>query len=108
MKRKDKAPVFTVRMLPGLADALDEIFSPSDAIEAFNQLYGELPARHQAASARGARRFWEGYRGRFAWFDLGFTYVQGGRILLVVELWPDEEWNTARRNEVDCVLGERG
>jgi hypothetical protein len=97
---------FTVFMHPTLIDRLDQGFAPTDGLIAINQMFLELPKLHPAPAPkrspnRAARRL-KVYRGRYGWyFDLGFSYVQIGTELHVLELWYDEE----RRREVDVVLG---
>ncbi len=94
---------------PVLVDQLDEHFSPMDGLVAINQIYLELPQLHPAAASELGRkrpsRTLKVYRGRYDWFDLGFSYVQLGRELHVLELWNDTDWNDPHRLEVDVVLG---
>ena len=106
-----QSTTLTVKMHHDLVEQLDQCFSPADGIEAIDQVFIDLPIAHQALPARrggrGRGRTLPRYRGRFGWFDLGFTYVQIGIELHVVELWHDDRWNKPRRREVDVVLGER-
>jgi hypothetical protein len=96
---------FTVLMHRTLVDELDEGFSPMDGLVAIDQMFGELPLLHPSVAAkrpgkRAGRRL-KLYRGNFDWYNsLGFSYVQIGTTLHVLELWYDEN-----PREVDVVLG---
>jgi hypothetical protein len=101
---------FTVFMHPTLVDQLDEGFSPMDGIIAIDQIFLELPRLHPApvpkrSQNRAGRRL-KVYRGRYHWYDLGFSYVQIGTTLHVLELWHDADYRNSNRTEVDVVLGQ--
>lgn len=99
---------FTVKIHFDLENELDECFSPGDGIAAIGQLHGELPRLHRSRTkrrSRGVKRI-HLYRGRYAWFDLGFSYVQVGNVLYVIEIWHDDDWNNPNRQEVDVVLSD--
>jgi hypothetical protein len=100
---------FTVFMHATLVDSLDEGFSPMDGIIAIDQIFLELPRLHPAPvpkrSWKRAGRRLKVYRGRYDWYDLGFSYVQIGTTLHVLELWHDAAYHDANRTEVDVVLG---
>ncbi len=96
----------TVSMHDTLVNELDECFSPMDGIIAIDQMFLELPQLHPAIAPRRpqkrARRTLKVYRGRYHWYPLGFSYVQIGTTLHVLELW-----NWDNRADVDVVLGTR-
>ena len=87
---------FTVVMHPDLVDELDEGFSPMDGLVAIDQMYGELPLLHRALAPkrlgnRAVRRL-KVFRGCYDWYSsLGFSYVQIGTTLHVLELWYEEK-----------------
>ncbi len=100
---------FTVYMHRELVDELDEGFSPMDGITAINDLFVELPLQHRSHEPRHERwrapRKLRVYCGRFSWYpELGFSYVEIGQQLHVIELWFDR--NPERRT-VDVILEER-
>ena len=91
-----------------LVDELDECLSPMDGLVAIEQVFGQLPQLHAGNASKrrlrpDARRI-PIYRGRFGWVDLGFTYVQVGQALHVIDLWTDADWRKPTRREVDVVL----
>jgi hypothetical protein len=93
-----------------LVDELDESLSPMDGLVAIEQVFGQLPRLHAAKASkrrlrRGARRI-PIYRSRFGWVDLGFTYVQVGQVLHVIDLWHDSDWMRPDRRDVDFVLND--
>jgi hypothetical protein len=98
---------FTVSMHPTLVDELDEGFSPMDGLVAIDEIFGELPLLHQALSPqrlrkRAGRRL-KVYRGCYDWYsNLGFSYVQIGTTLHVLDLWYDKNPNLS---EMDVILG---
>jgi hypothetical protein len=98
---------FTVFMHPTLVDQLDEGFSPMDGIVAIDQIFAELPLLHQGLAPkrpgrRPGRRL-KVYRGCYDWYrSLGFSYVQIGTTLHVLDLWYDENPNC---REMDVILG---
>jgi hypothetical protein len=102
---------FTVRIDDKLIDQLDDCLSPGDGVQAIDDLFQELPKVHQsretARPQRKPRKWLRVYRGRYGWFDVGFSYVQVGNELHVVEFWPDADWAKPNRAEVDSVIGER-
>ena len=98
---------FTVVMHPTLVDELDEGFSPMDGILAIDEMFGELPLLHAGLAPKRLRkrtaRKLRVYRGCYDWYkSLGFSYVQIGTALHVLELWYDESPNLS---QVDVVLG---
>jgi len=101
---------FTVSMHPTLVDGLDEGFSPMDGLVAIDQMFGELPLLHQALAPKRLRRRpghkLKVYRGCYYWYkSLGFSYVQIGTTLHVLELWYEEN---PTPEEMDVVLGKPG
>ena len=99
---------FTVSMHPTLVDELDEGFSPMDGIIAIDQMFGELPLLHQALAPKHLRkragRRLKVYRGCYDWYSsLGFSYVQIGTTLHVLDLWHDENLTC---QGVDVILGQ--
>jgi hypothetical protein len=100
---------FTVFMHDTLVDSLDEGFSAGDSFAAIDQIFNELPQLHPAPVAKRSRnragRKLKVYRGRYDWYDLGFSYVQIGKRLHVLELWHDADYYDPNRTEVDVVLG---
>jgi hypothetical protein len=98
---------YTVSMLPELVDQLDEGFSPMDGIFAIDEMFSELPLLHLALAPKRrpkrAGRKLKVYRGCYDWYkSLGFSYVQVGTTLHVLELWFDENPNLS---QLDVVLG---
>jgi hypothetical protein len=101
------AAPFTVWMHRDLVDELDEGFSPMDGIVAIDEMFCELPLVHRALAPlrlrKRAGRKLKVYRGCFDWYkSLGFSYVQIGTTLHVLELWYCENPNLA---DYDVVLG---
>ncbi len=100
---------YTVYMHPDLVDELDEGFSPTDGLVAINDLFTGLPLQHRSNESK--RKRWRApkrlrvYRGRFTWYrKLGFSYVEIGTQLHVIELWFDSQ---PERHSVDIILEER-
>ncbi len=98
---------FTVSMHPDLVDELDEGFSPMDGAVAIDQIFNELPLLHRALAPKRLRkragRKLKVYRGCYDWYNsLGFSYVQIGTTLHVLELWFDEH---PQLNQIDVLLG---
>jgi hypothetical protein len=97
----------TVSMHPTLVDELDEGFSPMDGLVAIDEIFNELPMLHRAFASRRLRK-WAGrklkvYQGCYHWYDsVGFSYVQIGTTLHVLELWYDKSNNVA---DMDVILG---
>ena len=107
MKAGSMAHAFTVMMHPTLVDELDEGFSPMDGIVAIDQMFSELPLLHAGVAPKRLRRRTARklrvYRGCYDWYkSLGFSYVQIGTTLHVLDLWYNEHRNLS---EVDVVLG---
>ena len=107
MKTDSMPHAFTVMMHPTLVDELDEGFSPMDGIVAIDQMFSELPLLHEGVAPKRLRkratRKLKVYRGCYDWYkSLGFSYVQIGTTLHVLELWDDENPNLS---QVDVVLG---
>jgi hypothetical protein len=102
---------FTVIMDMSVEDLLDSLFNaPMDAICAIDQINMELPKLHKPERPSLWRPFRKNslrlYRGRFEWADVGFTYVQFGTALHIMDAWIDyDHGSRSRRNEVDCVFG---
>jgi hypothetical protein len=100
---------FKVFMHSDLVDELDEGFSPMDGIIALGQMFTELPQRHAAIAPKRPRRTagrkLRVYRGRYNWYPLGFSYVQIGNALHVLQLWLIDEDKPNRRN-IDVVLSD--
>jgi hypothetical protein len=99
--------IYTVSMLPELVDELDQGFSPMDGIVAIDEIFSELPLLHRALAPKRlrkrARRTLKVYRGCYDWYkSLGFSYVQLGTRLHILELWFDEN---PRLSQIDVVLG---
>jgi hypothetical protein len=93
-------------MHPTLVDELDEGFSPMDGLVAIDEMFAELPLLHAGLAKRlrkRAARKLKVYHGCYDWYkSLGFSYVQIGTILHVLDLWYDENPNLS---EIDVVLG---
>jgi hypothetical protein len=107
MKAESMIHAFTVMMHPTLVDELDEGFSPMDGLVAIDQMFSELPLLHAGVAPkrlckRTAPKL-KVYRGCYDWYkSLGFSYVQIGTTLHVLELWYDEIPNLG---QVDVILG---
>ena len=102
-----KQITFTVMMHRKLVDELDEGFSPMDGIVAIDEMFAELPLLHRALTPmrlrKRAGRTLKVYRGCYDWYkSLGFSYVQIGTTLHVLELWYDEHPNLSK---MDVILG---
>ena len=98
---------FSVLMHPKLVDELDEGFSPLDGLVSIDEMFNELPFLYRALAPsrprKRAGRKLKVYRGCYHWYDsLGFSYVQIGTTLHVLELWYDEN---PKIDELDIVLG---
>jgi hypothetical protein len=98
---------FTVSMHPDLVDELDEGFSPMDGIVSIDEMFNELPLLHRALAPtrlrKRAGRKLQVYRGCYHWYrSLGFSYVQIGMTLHVLELWYNENRNL---DDMDVILG---
>ncbi len=98
---------FTVSMHRQLVDDLDEGFSPLDGVVAIDEMFSELPLLHRALAPlrlrKRAGRKLKVYRGCYDWYkSLGFSYVQIGTTLHVLELWYNENPDLS---EVDVILG---
>jgi hypothetical protein len=98
---------FTVLMHPTLVDALDDGFSPMDGIVAIDEMFSELPLLHPRSAPRRRRKRPAGrlkvYRGCYDWYkELGFSYVQIGTTLHVLDLWYDDNPNLS---QMDVILG---
>src|SRR5580704_8389441 len=93
-----------------LVDELDEGFSPMDGLIAIGQMFNELPRRHAAIAPkrprRQAGRKLRVYCGRYDWYPLGFSYVQIGNALHVLELWIDDETDKPNRRQIDVILSD--
>ena len=92
-----------------LVDELDYGFSPADGIAAIDDLFGDLPKVHRsrAGQHRGRQqpKSLRVYTGCFAWYPLGFSYVQIGQELHVLELWMVGDTGRPSAAEVDSVVG---
>jgi hypothetical protein len=98
---------YTVMMHPTLVDELDEGFSPMDGLVAIDEMFSELPLLHRALAPMRLRkrtgRKLKVYRGCYDWYqELGFSYVQIGTTLHVLDLWFDENPNLSK---MDVILG---
>lgn len=98
---------FTVSMHPNLVDELDDGFSPMDGLVSIDEMFNELPLLHRALAPsrrrKRAGRKLKVYRGCYDWYqNLGFSYVQIGTTLHVLELWYDDN---PKANKVDIILG---
>jgi hypothetical protein len=98
---------FTVSMHPTLVDELDEGFSPMDGIVAIDEMFTELPMLHRPLAPKRFRkragRKLKVYLGCYDWYkNLGFSYVQIGTTLHVLELWYDTDPKLA---SMDVILG---
>ena len=98
---------FTVLMHPNLVDALDGGFSPMDGLVAIDEMFAELPLLHLALAPKRlhkrAARTLKVYHGCYDWYkSLGFSYVQIGTTLHVLDLWYDENPNLT---EMEVILG---
>lgn len=98
---------FTVSVHPKLVDELDEGFSPMDGLVAIDEMFSELPLLHGALiplrpHKRACRKL-KVYRGCYHWYEhRGFSYVQIGTTLHVLELWYAENPD---RGALDVILG---
>jgi hypothetical protein len=98
---------YVVSVHPELVDELDEGFSPMDGIVAIDEMFSELPLLHRPLAPKRLRkragRTLKVYRGCYQWYkELGFSYVQIGTTLHVLELWFDENPDLS---QMDIVLG---
>jgi hypothetical protein len=98
---------FTVAMHPTLVDELDEGFSPMDGIVAIDEMFSELPLLHRHVARKRPRKragkALKVYCGCYDWYtSLGFSYVQIGTTLHVLELWYDDSPKLA---SIDVILG---
>ena len=98
---------FTVSMHPKLVDELDEGFSPMDGLVSIDEMFNELPLLHRALAPsrlrkRAAHKL-KVYHGCYDWYrSLGFSYVQIGRTLHVLELWYKKNPSL---DDMDVILG---
>lgn len=98
--------IFEVRMHHELVNELDYGFSPMDGLAAINDIFVGLPLVHPSPARKQRRtpKRLRLYTGRFKWYPrLGFSYVQLGNELHVIELWYEEH---PERRPVDVVLPE--
>jgi hypothetical protein len=78
-----------------------------DGLVAIDEMFAELPLLHQALAPKCLRK-WAArtlkvYHGCYDWYkSLGFSYVQIGTTLHVLDLWYDENPNLAG---IDVILG---
>jgi hypothetical protein len=98
---------FTVMMHRKLVDELDYGFSPMDGIIAIDEIFNELPLLHRALAPKRLRkragRKLKVYRGCYHWYQsFGFSYVQIGTTLHVIDPWDDDNASLAA---MDVVLG---
>jgi hypothetical protein len=98
---------FTISMHPTFVDELDKGFGPTDGLVAIDEMFSELPLLHPALAPKRLRNRaglnLKVYRGCYDWYDnVGFSYVQIGTTLHVLELWYNENPNLS---EVDVILG---
>jgi hypothetical protein len=88
---------FTVFMHRDLVDELDDGFSPFDGMQAIDDVFIGLPKAHRSQrsekSKRQSSKFIRLYRARLEWYPLGFSYVQVGSKLHVVELFDYDAWH---------------
>jgi len=96
---------FTVSMHPSLVDELDEGFSPMDGIVAIDEMFSELPLLHPGLAAKRRRKrlaqMLKIYHGCYDWYkELGFSYVQIGTILHVLDLWYDKNPDLSQMNVI--------
>jgi hypothetical protein len=97
---------FTVILSPEQADELDSTFSPMDGIVAIDNVCLDLPEVHQPRACDPADPNTPYvYTGRLAWYPLGFSYVQAGHELHMLDFWFDDDLGTSNRSEVDSVIG---
>jgi hypothetical protein len=102
-----KSQSFTILMHPTLVDELDEGFSPMDGLVAIDEMFSELPLLHPALAPKRPRkrtpRKLRVYRGCYDWYkSLGFSYVQIGTTLHVLDLWYVEQ---PILTQMDVILG---
>jgi hypothetical protein len=108
MKTESMTHAFAVMMHPTLLDELDEGFSPMDGLVAIDEMFSELPLLHRALAPKRLRkrasRDLKVYRGCYDWYkSLGFSYVQIGTTLHVLELWFDENTDLGQIDVVSCL-----
>lgn len=83
--------ILSVSIEAGLADAIDHHHSPMDGAIALAQIEAELPDLHRQVRPRRWDAWLPGYarlyRAGLSWSGLGFTYVQIGDVLHVLDVW---------------------
>src|SRR5205085_3654804 len=94
MRTESMTQTLTVMMHSMLVDELDEGFSPMDGLVAIDEMFSELPLLHAGLAPKRIRkrtaRKLRVYRGCYDWYkSRGFSYVQIGTTLHVLELWYD-------------------
>lgn len=85
---------FQVILASEIEDHLDRCFSPLDGIVAIDQITLELPLLHPRPVTELRRRLSRRlnvFHGRYDWYPLGFSYVQIGHELHILDLWEVEE-----------------
>lgn len=106
MNTHHKNIVYSVFMPMEVENQLDECFSPGDGITAIEQVHGELPLLHRPSRLSPLlANFTHLYRARFAWADVGITYIQVRNTLFVTGLWSERDWGRLTHRSVHVVLG---
>jgi hypothetical protein len=100
---------FIVHIHFQLAARLNDEFSVIHGEPALRELRDQLPKLHptrsRKADVRPRRRFIRVYYGRFNWQNTGFSYIQVGNTLAIIDLWLDREFIAKRRRKhIDCVI----
>jgi hypothetical protein len=105
MTSTSKLKVF---MHTDLVDELDYGFSPMDGIQAIDDLFIGLPKVHRSKERKNPRHKSRNrlrlYRARLAWYPLGFSYVQIGNELHVIELFLYDDWRKSNPRGVVPIV----
>lgn len=92
----------TVVIAAEIADAIDHYHSPTDGAIALGQVRQEIPQHHRSQGTWSWLPFRRSrvrlYRGGLEWSGMGFSYVQIGTVLHVVDVW------SIRQQRLDVVL----
>ncbi len=91
-----------------LAHRLDHWFSPADGVEAIDQIKLELPLLHPYPGKKLGKKLLRRltvFHGKYDWYPLGFSYVQVGHELHILDLWSCEENRLWSNPKFTVVLG---
>lgn len=85
----EASPLYTILMHHEVGDAIDYTFGPMDGAIAVAQIHDQLPLLHRPESLRWWHRLLPSrvrlYRGLLEWGDVGFSYIQVGGTLHVID-----------------------